>query len=102
MTTTKRLVRIAACPFRNKIETGCEQCKRLPKLMIIGIAAMLALAAQPVFGQLRIVGRISGTVEDQAGAVIPKAKVVLKDSKTAITRETVSSSVGTLLFPNLA
>ncbi len=102
MTTTKSLARIAACPFRNKIETGYEQRKRLPKLMIIGIAATLALAAQPVFGQLRIVGRISGTVEDQAGAVIPKAKVVLKDSKTGIIREAASSSEGTFLFPDLA
>ncbi|HEY3134878.1 MAG TPA: carboxypeptidase-like regulatory domain-containing protein [Blastocatellia bacterium] len=102
MTTTKSLSRIAARPLRNKIETGYEYRKRLPKLMIIGIAATLALAAQPVFGQLRIVGRISGTVEDQAGAVIPKAKVVLKDSKTGIIREAAASSEGTFLFPDLA
>ena len=54
------------------------------------------------FGQLRIVGSISGTVQDPTGAIIPDAKVVLKDVKTGILKETTSSDRGTFLFPDLA
>src|ERR1044071_2656174 len=81
------------------------QQRDLSRLMII---AMLMLGGavlfdgQSVFGQLRIVGSISGTVVDSAGAGLPNAKVVLKDSKTGITRETTASDHGTFLFPDLA
>src|SRR5215510_11263207 len=66
------------------------------------IAVAFSLCSQTVFGQLRIVGKISGTVEDQTGAVIMNAMVTLKDSKTGITRQTPATERGTFLFPDLA
>ncbi|HEU4389104.1 MAG TPA: carboxypeptidase-like regulatory domain-containing protein, partial [Blastocatellia bacterium] len=80
------------------------QRERLPRLIIMTVivSSALALGGQSVFAQLRITGRISGTVEDPSGAVVPHAKVVLKDLKTTITKETTSSDGGGFLFPDLA
>jgi hypothetical protein len=76
--------------------------QRLPGLVIAMLAAALVFGAQPAFAQLRIVGRISGTVQDPTGALVPNARVVLKDTGTGITKETTSTSEGTFLFPDLA
>ena len=73
-----------------------------PKLIVIVIAIVLILGGQSLFAQLRIVGSISGTVLDPAGAVVPNARVVLKDTKTGITKETTSSDGGAFLFSDLA
>jgi hypothetical protein len=80
------------------------QGERFPRFIIIAfmIVAALAVAEQSVFAQLRIVGAISGTVQDPNGAVVPNTKVVLKDTKTGILKETTSSDHGTFLFPDLA
>jgi hypothetical protein len=66
------------------------------------VLGALVLGAQSVSAQLRIVGAISGTVQDPTGAVVPKAKVVLKDTKTGLTKESVSTEIGTFLFSDLA
>jgi hypothetical protein len=66
------------------------------------VLGALVFGAQSVSAQLRIVGAISGTVQDPTGAVVPKAKVVLKDTKTGLTKETVSTEIGTFLFSDLA
>ncbi|MGH9848564.1 MAG: carboxypeptidase regulatory-like domain-containing protein, partial [Blastocatellia bacterium] len=68
----------------------------------IGLLALTLLFSSSAWAQLRIVGAISGTVQDQTGAVIQNAKVALKDSKTGIARETTSTDLGTFLFPDLA
>jgi hypothetical protein len=80
------------------------QGERFPRFILITImiTAALVFGGQSVFAQLRIVGAVSGTVQDQNGAVIPNTKVVLKDTKTGITKETISSDRGTFLFPDLA
>src|SRR5437762_7858874 len=75
---------------------------RLPGLITIVLAAVLLTGLHSAFGQLRIVGTISGTVQDPNGAVVPNAKVVLKDEKTGLTRDTTTSDGGTFLFPDLA
>src|SRR5215467_1066308 len=76
--------------------------ERLPKVIMMIVLGVLIFGAQSVCAQLRIVGSISGTVQDPTGAVVPKAHVVLKDTKTSITRETTSTDVGTFLFSDLA
>src|SRR5215467_8451366 len=76
--------------------------ERLPKVIMMIVLGVLIFGAQSVCAQLRIVGSISGTVQDPTGAVVPKAHVVLKDTKTSITRETVSTEIGTFLFSDLA
>jgi hypothetical protein len=72
-------------------------CTRLHLLAIL----VLTFASSAV-AQLRIVGAISGTVEDPSGAAVPKATVVLKDEATGITRGTTTSEGGSFLFPDLA
>ncbi|MBI5083750.1 MAG: TonB-dependent receptor [Acidobacteria bacterium] len=46
-------------------------------------------------------GTISGTVADKSGAVIPKAKVILKNSNSGVTRETISNGSGVYTFPSV-
>src|SRR5215470_6205684 len=83
-------------------EGGIMRRERLPELILMMVLGALIFGAQSVCAQLRIVGSISGTVQDPTGAVVPKAHVVLKDTKTGITRETTSTEAGTFLFPDLA
>jgi len=74
----------------------------LPTLIMIVFTAVLLAGSQSAFAQLRIVGSISGTVQDPIGAVVPNARVVLKDQKTGLTRESTTTEAGTFLFPDLA
>src|SRR5437016_8465717 len=75
---------------------------RLATLMTIVFAAAVLISVQPALAQLRIVGSISGTVQDPTGAVVPNARVVLKDQKTGLTKESTTTEAGTFLFPDLA
>jgi Carboxypeptidase regulatory-like domain len=68
----------------------------------MGLVVLLIGCSPVTCAQLRIVGAISGTVQDQAGAVIPKAKVTLTDTKTGITKEAMATELGTFLFSDLA
>jgi hypothetical protein len=63
------------------------------------LAILLSFAAA---AQVRIVGAISGTVKDPAGAVVPGAKVVLKDEGTGISKEASSNEQGSFYFPDLS
>src|SRR5215471_9416619 len=76
--------------------------RRRPNLFMVLLIAVLLTCLHSAYGQLRIVGSISGTVQDPNGAVVPNAKVVLKDQTTGLTRETTTSDGGTFLFPDLA
>ncbi len=58
---------------------------------IMGLTALTLLFSSSAWAQLRIVGAISGTVQDPTGAVIANASIVLKDAKTGITKETTST-----------
>ena len=78
------------------------QRDHLLRLVIVVLAAGLYLGAQPALAQLRIVGSISGTVQDPTGAVVANARVVLKDQKTGLTKESTTAEGGGFLFPNLA
>src|SRR5271170_2152673 len=57
------------------------------------LGAVLALSAASSSAQ-QLTGTISGTVYDQAGAVVPKAKVVLKNEASGDVRETVTENDG--------
>ena len=46
-------------------------------------------------------GRISGTVTDQTGAVLPGAKVTLTDTERGISRTLTTNEVGEYVAPNL-
>src|SRR5438067_7661192 len=76
--------------------------RHLLNLFVISGALLLLVSFHPAYGQLRIVGSISGTVQDPTGAVVPNARVVLKDQQTGLTRESMTTDGGTFLFPDLA
>src|SRR5262245_44622774 len=69
---------------------------------IICLSVLLLWSLSSGWAQLRIVGAISGTVQDQTGAVIPGVQVSSRDIKTGIIRETLSTENGTFVFPDLA
>jgi hypothetical protein len=54
-----------------------------------------------VWGQAQDVGRISGTVQDSTGAVVPGATVTATEAATGFARSTVSNETGTYVFPSL-
>ncbi len=47
-------------------------------------------------------GSLLGTVTDQSGAAIPGATVVITETRTNVSRDTVSNETGNYTFPNLA
>ena len=55
---------------------------------------ILALGGVPVRAQLTTTGTINGTVLDPAGAVIPGAKVLIRETQRKIVTQTVSNSSG--------
>ncbi|MGH9674670.1 MAG: carboxypeptidase regulatory-like domain-containing protein [Bryobacteraceae bacterium] len=67
---------------------------------VLSVAALLGDLT--LNAQLRIVGAISGTVQDPTGAVVPGAKVILKDEATGILKETATTANGTFLVPDLS
>lgn len=75
--------------------------ERVRGLTIIAVSVVMLLVAQSVYAQLRVVGSLSGTVQDPGGAAVPGAQVVLKDVKTGITKEATTGDNGTFFFPDL-
>ena len=76
--------------------------EQLLRRIVIIVAVLLACSGQSALAQLRIVGSISGTVQDPNGAVVPNARVVVKDQQTGLTRESTTTEGGTFVFPDLA
>ncbi len=70
--------------------------------LITLLCAAALFGGQSLVAQLRIVGAISGTVQDATGASVPGAKIILKDEGTGITREGATTAAGTFFFPDLA
>src|SRR5258708_4998763 len=71
---------------------------RNPRPSLINIPTLLALAALFVFPILALAqtesGRITGTVTDQNGGLVPGASVEIKNEKTGEVRTATSSSDG--------
>ena len=65
------------------------------------LRALLLLALFCAWGQAQDVGRISGTVQDATGAVVPGATVTATEAATGFARSTVSNETGTYVFPSL-
>src|ERR1700675_2857654 len=63
-------------------------------------AAFMLVSAAHLFGQLEA-GKISGTVRDTSGAVIPDATVTVKSVATGAERSVQSGSIGQYLIPGL-
>jgi hypothetical protein len=76
----------------------------MTKNSLLRLALLLtsvALLASPMWAQVRIAGSISGTITDPTGALVPNAKVELKDEATGITKSVTANGQGEFLFPDL-
>src|SRR5579863_6504446 len=76
--------------------SGSRQIKTLRLLLValvIGVLAPLAWGA--------VTGRISGTVKDPTGAVVPNAQVTALETQTGIKTVTKADSAGFYSFPSL-
>src|SRR5580698_11462015 len=68
---------------------------------LLGILiAALALSQLPVFAQFSS-GSIGATVTDATGAIVPAAKVVLKNEATNGLRDSVTNNSGNFDFPSV-
>lgn len=63
------------------------------KSLCLAILSLILLAVSTTFGQITT-GRISGTVRDQAGAVVQNASVTITNTETNLTRQIESGADG--------
>jgi len=71
------------------------------RFLLLGVLiAMVAFLQLPAYGQFAS-GSIGATVTDSTGAVIPNAKVVLKNEATGALRDTNTNNSGYFDFPSI-
>ena len=71
-----------------------------PYLQMFGVVVLVFSAALGVYGQT-IFGRISGTVTDSSGAVVPNAEVTVTNNATNLVRTAVTDESGFYTVTNL-
>ncbi len=59
----------------------------------LALAVLLTVGVQTGFGQQRA-GTLTGTVADNSGAVVPNAKITLRDQQSGDLRRTVTNADG--------
>jgi len=62
-------------------------------LVLLALGAGLTLAPRAAFGQIPSAA-LNGTVSDPAGAVLPRARITLRDRETGATRSTLTGARG--------
>src|SRR3954468_3961487 len=67
-------------------------------LFLSAVAVALAL---PLFAQVNF-GRISGSVQDSSGAVVPNVKILVLNEGTGVERSVASNESGDFIATNLA
>ncbi len=70
-----------------------ESSMRIPKGVLLLLAACLLAFVLPVYGQV-VTGDIVGTVTDISGAVVPQAKVTVTNVATGVSRVITTDSSG--------
>ena len=76
--------------------------KRLRVSGVVFVAAVLAIASMESMSFGQAVSQISGTVKDQAGAVMPGVEITATQTDTGIARTALSNETGNYVLPNLA
>ena len=72
------------------------------RLVGIALAFAIAFVGIPRLVQAQgLTGQISGIVTDATGGVLPGVSVTVKNAGTGLTRETVTGTDGTFVFPDL-
>lgn len=87
------------CPLRNRHESsdhhehgvGCNFNR-----LFVGLVSILVWVVQPALAD--VTGTILGTVSDPTSAVVPGAKVVLRNANVGLVRETVTAGDGSYEF----
>lgn len=72
----------------------------LPKRFTLFALMLVIVGAAPLLAQYTT-GSLGGTIEDQAGAVVPAAKVAVQNEGTGLTKTVTSQPNGEFLFPAL-
>ena len=72
---------------------------RRTQCFLSAVTLFVCLCTQPSFGA--VTGRISGTVKDPTGAVIPNAEVTALETQTGIRTTTKTDAAGFYSFPSL-
>jgi hypothetical protein len=80
----------AISPYLNKIRIA------------LGLSLLVTLLCPTYCRAQQNTGRISGTVKDQAGAVLPQATVTATNVSTGAVDKTISDGAGVYTFPSLA
>ena len=75
-----------------------ENAKAIGWQCLIAVVLVLLLGQNLAFSQ-NASGSITGTVVDRSGAIVPNAKVVLKNDATNVTRDTLTNGSGVFSFP---
>jgi len=70
------------------------------RLIGIGVFSLLMWMSQVAMGQA-VTGTLLGTVSDTTGAAIPNAKVLIKETSTNSTHESLTNGSGNYTFPDL-
>jgi hypothetical protein len=73
--------------------------RRKPCTFIGALEILLCLAGNVALGS--VTGRISGTVKDPAGAMVPEATVIVVNTETDVQQTTRTDSQGSYAFPSL-
>jgi hypothetical protein len=75
-------------------------CSRIAKMFVVLSALLLLCVPAPSAAQ-DIFGRISGTVTDPTGAVVPHAKITIVNQDTKLRRNTTADDRGFYMVPEL-
>src|SRR5215213_7362053 len=65
--------------------------------MILRVCTFSLLVALTLCGQVST-SRLTGSIQDSSGAVVPLASVTLRNEETSVTRTTMASEAGTYTF----
>src|SRR5207249_1980502 len=69
-------------------------------LVVVSLGLMLCAAA-PSFSQTQVLGKISGTITDNSGAVVPGGRVTATNKATGQSQTTTTNEAGYYAFTNL-
>jgi hypothetical protein len=76
---------------------GLTGCRKHLVWLVLAVFTLCLLGQLPAFGQVAT-GSLSGIVTDATGAVVPNAKIQMRNQLNGTVRETVSNSVGMFSF----
>ena len=86
--------------FREGVKRMSNSARGGCVLVAVSLVLGLLVAAAPARAQV-LYGSIVGTVEDQTGAVVPKATISITNKATGLTRETVVDDAGRYSLVNV-